>query len=252
MLGDTNYELDDDDETEAICDELARHYALHGLKDLEGYPDSDEEEVRVIMSQNHDDQKAGSLRDVGSFKLNVFEQSQDSDSIEVLSSRENSEDEEFLGYYVIGPDGKKRPIPAPRRVVRMPAVNENGADSISMVPQNPSPAIGNAEPKTGKEVVFAEVSRHRISLSDDSQGRDLSLVPPGSDGLGMLTKVSMLNTLPHQVTLPQQGSHTLNTLPQYQSTEEAWNQAGPEFREDKTRFRTYGNPLMQESSCRVV
>ena len=145
---------------------------------------------------------------------------------EVLSSHENSEDEEFLGYYVIGPDGKKRPIPAPRRLVRMPAVIENGADVVSAVTQNPSSVIESAELKTGKEVVFAEVRRHRISVSDDSQGRDLSLIPPGFDGLSMLTKVGRVNTRPH---LPQQKSATLNTLPQYLSTEEAWNQAGPEF-----------------------
>ena len=51
----------------------------------------------------------------------------------------------------------------------------------------------------------------------------------------------MLNTLPHQATLPQQKGDVLNTLPQHQSTEEAWHQAGPEFRQGQTRFHTYGN-----------
>ena len=41
--------------------------------------------------------------------------------------------------------------------------------------------------------------------------------------------------------LPQPKSNVLNTLPHNQSTEEAWNQAGPEFRQGQTRFRTYGN-----------
>ena len=81
-----------------------------------------------------------------------------------------------------------------------------------------------ADQKTGKEIVHAEVRRHRISLSNDSQGRDLSLIPPGFDGH------SMLKSLPQQITLPQ-----------IQSTEEAWHRAGPEFRQGQTRFRTYGN-----------
>ena len=37
------------------------------------------------------------------------------------------------------------------------------------------------------------------------------------------------------------GSHMVSTLPQYQSTEEAWYHAGPEFQQGQTRFRTYGN-----------
>ena len=241
--GDINSASDDDDETEAICDELARHYALHGLKDPEERPDSADEEVQAIMSQDRGGQSASSPRDVGSFKLNVFEQSQDSESIEVLSSREFSEDEEFLCYYVVDPDGKKRPIPAPRRLARMPVVTENRVNAANVVAQSTDSAVGNADPKTGKEVVFAEVRRLRSSLSDDSQGRDLSLIPPGFDGFSMLTKVSMPNTLPHRVTLPQHESSVLNTLPQYQSTEEAWHQAGPEFQQGQTRFRMYGNPF---------
>ena len=161
--GDTNFELDDTDETEAICDELARHYALHGLKDPEGRPDSADEEVRVIMSQDRGGQGASSLRDVGNVKLNVFEQSQDSESIEVLSSCENSDDEEFMGYYVVDPDGKKRPIPAPRRLVRMPTVNEDGADATSAVAQNPSSAIGSAEPLPPLHVCLVMPARNWVS-----------------------------------------------------------------------------------------
>ena len=94
----------------------------------------------------------------------MFEQSRDSESIENenCSGHEDSKDEEFLGYYVVDPDGKKRPIPAPRRLVRMPAANGNEADASSAVAQNSSSAIGSVEPKTGKEVVLAEVGRHRI------------------------------------------------------------------------------------------
>ena len=33
----------------------------------------------------------------------------------------------------------------------------------------------------------------------------------------------------------------LNTLPQYQNTEEAWYRAGPKFQQGQTRFRAYGN-----------
>ena len=36
-------------------------------------------------------------------------------------------------------------------------------------------------------------------------------------------------------------SYAPYTLPQYQSTEEAWLHAGPEFQQGQTRFRTYGN-----------
>ena len=44
--GDINSEEDDIDENEAICYELARHYAQHGLKDPEGYFDSGDKEVK--------------------------------------------------------------------------------------------------------------------------------------------------------------------------------------------------------------
>lgn len=35
-------------------DDLDRHYAQHGLKDPEGYFDSDDEEVQQILSQSFD------------------------------------------------------------------------------------------------------------------------------------------------------------------------------------------------------
>ena len=119
--GDINTESDHVDEKEAICDELARHYAQHGLKDPEGYFDLADEEVQTIMSRDLGGKGTDGLRDVGAVKLNVFEQSGDSESIENLSGHENSEDEEFLGYYTVGPDGRRRPIPAPRRLIRMRA-----------------------------------------------------------------------------------------------------------------------------------
>ena len=87
--GDINTESDDIDENEAICDELARHYAQHGLKDPEGYFDSADEEVHTIMSHGRDGQGAGDARNVGNVKLNVVEKSQDSESIENFSGRED-------------------------------------------------------------------------------------------------------------------------------------------------------------------
>ena len=214
---------------------MARHYAQHGLKDLEGYFDSADEEVQTIMNQDRDGQGASSLRDVVNVKLNVFEQSHDSESIEVLSGHESSGDEEFLGYYVVDPVGKKRPIPAPRRLVQMPMTNGDVADALNVEVQSSVPTDGDIKPKTGKAVVTAEVIRHRISLSDDSQGRYLSLIPPGYD------EHSMLKLLPQQITLPQQ-----------QSTEEAWHQAVQSFDKVKHASALMVIHLMQESSCRIV
>ena len=51
--GDINLEEDDVDETEALYDDLARHYAQHGLKDPEGYFDSADEEVQEILSSGY-------------------------------------------------------------------------------------------------------------------------------------------------------------------------------------------------------
>ena len=79
--GDINTESDHVDEKEAICDELARHYAQHGLKDPEGYFDLADEEVQTIMSRDLGGKGADGLRDVGAVKLNVFEQSGDSESM---------------------------------------------------------------------------------------------------------------------------------------------------------------------------
>ena len=42
------------DETIAICDELARHYAQHGRKDPEGYFDSADDEDQMILNQGYD------------------------------------------------------------------------------------------------------------------------------------------------------------------------------------------------------
>ena len=156
---------------------MARHYAKHRLDDLEERPDSADEEVQQTLSRDRVVPEVRPLRDIGSVKLNVFDQSSDSESIEVLSGREDSEDE-FLGYYVVDPDGKKRPVPAPRRLIPAPVVSDQGVTTEVAITQNSSSAVADAGPKTGKEVVIAEVRRHRISLSNDSQGRDLSLIPP--------------------------------------------------------------------------
>ena len=64
--GDINLEEEDMDYNEAICDELARHCAQHGLKVPEGYFDSDDEEVQEILSQCFDPKKRVAQR-----RLNV-------------------------------------------------------------------------------------------------------------------------------------------------------------------------------------
>ena len=57
-----------------------------------------EGKVQTIMSQSQRSQGANVPRNVGSVKLNVFEQSQDNKSIENLSCPGDWEDEEFLEY----------------------------------------------------------------------------------------------------------------------------------------------------------
>ena len=52
--------------------------------------------------------------------------------------------------------------------------------------------MGGQEFKDGSKMVRGP----RISLSTDSQGRDLLLIPPGSDGFGMQEMVDKVNTLP--------------------------------------------------------
>ena len=59
--GDINLRKDKVDENEAICDELARHYAQHELKDPEGYFDSEDEEVQMILGRGYDIPEAGQL-----------------------------------------------------------------------------------------------------------------------------------------------------------------------------------------------
>ena len=90
--------------------------------------------------------------------------------------------------------------------------------------------------KSGKEVALALVRGSRIPLSSDSQGRDLSLIPPGSDGFSSLNKLNSLSEFSMQGMVDK-----VNTLPQHSTAKEAWNQVGPEFQRCQTRFRTYGN-----------
>ena len=47
-----------------------------------------------------------------------------SESIEGISDAEELEDDVFLGYFTVDSDGKKRPIPAPRRLVQAPTGND--------------------------------------------------------------------------------------------------------------------------------
>ena len=37
------------------------------------------------------------------------------------------EDDVFLGYFIVDSDGKKRPIPAPRRLAQTPVTNDRGS-----------------------------------------------------------------------------------------------------------------------------
>ena len=57
----------------------------------------------------------------------MIKQSQDSEGIEGISSPENLEDEVLLGYFIVDSDGKKRPIPTPKRLV--PTSTANGENS---------------------------------------------------------------------------------------------------------------------------
>ena len=170
-------------------------------------------------------------RDKGRPCVNVvMNRTPDSESIEGISDVEELEDDVFLGYFTVDSDGKKRPIPAPRRLVRTSAANKEEAASVGVTKGS---SEGN---KSGKEVELVEVRGIRISLSTDSQGRDLSFIPPGSDGFSPLIKSSTLNEFRMQEMVDEG-----NTLPQQSKAEEAWNQAGPGFRQNQTRFRTYGN-----------
>ena len=53
----------------------------------------------------------------------VANQTQDSDSIERVFDIEELEDDVFLGYFAVDSDGKKRPVPAPRRLVQVSVAN---------------------------------------------------------------------------------------------------------------------------------
>ena len=81
--------------------------------------------------------------------------------------------------------------------------------------------------KSGNGAAIAEFRGFLISLSTDSQGRDLPLIPTESDGFSMQ---NLSNTQSEMFTLPQS-----------QSGEDRWNQAGPEFQQGQTRVRTYDN-----------
>ena len=104
------------DENEAICDELARHYAQHGLKDPEGYFDSEDKEVQQILNQGFDTLGVDNSVEASRVKdthrsvrsattnikmLNASDWSQDSASIERVSGPEELEDDVFLGYFAI-------------------------------------------------------------------------------------------------------------------------------------------------------
>ena len=148
----------------------------------------------------------------------------------------------FLWYFVVDNDGNKRPIPAPRRLVRMPAANSEWAGATnSGAVQSSESENGKEREKSGKEVALGFQGFHisafifsvrgfHVSLSTDSQGRDLLLIPPGSNGFSTQRKSSS-----HEMV------NDISTLPQYQKAEGAWNRAGPKFQQSQTRFRSYNN-----------
>ena len=97
----------------------------------------------MILSQSYDAKKEGSSKVVQTglnvvldtycsvrsattnfIMLNANDRSRDSESIEGISGPEELEDEVFLGYFSVDYDGNKRPIPAPRQLIRMPAVDQ--------------------------------------------------------------------------------------------------------------------------------
>ena len=116
----------------------------------------------MIVNQSHGILKASDPRDVGNAKIDVIKQSQESESIEGISGSEELDDEVFLGYFAVDSDGKKIPIPAPRRLVRMPAVNSDGANVPDEVARNSETGIGQLNEKYGKEIALAEVQGPRI------------------------------------------------------------------------------------------
>ena len=77
--------------------------------------------------------------------------------------------------------------------------------------------------KSGKNAAITEVRGFRISLSTDSQGGDLPLIPPGSDGSSTQKEVSVQKLSSTQ--------DKMYTLPQGQPAEEDWNKVGPEFQQ---------------------
>ena len=94
---------------------------------------------------------------------------------------------------------------------------ETGGTVDDDVTQGSSSGTDKENLKPRKETAIAEVRGIRISLSTDSQGRDLPLIPPWSDGFGTQNPLSV------------QGE--MFTLPQSQSDEDRWYQAGPVFQQ---------------------
>ena len=122
-------------------------------------------------------------------------------------------------------------------MARMPASNEEGAGATELgVAVSSEKGIESEKVKSGKEVALALVRGSRIPLSTDSQGRNLLIIPPRSDGFSPLNKSSMLNEFSVQITVDK-----VNMLPQQLRIEEVWDQAGPEFQQIHTCLRTYGN-----------
>ena len=174
---------------------MARHCAHHGLKDPEGYFDSEDEEVQEILSQFFDPKEKGSSKEVDcvrdtycsarsattNFKLlNARGWSHESESIERVSDPEEMEDEVFMGYFAVNGDGNERPITAPRRLIGRPTANQEIIGTTDTeVAQSSRSGTNEGVSKSG------EVRGFRISLSTDSKGRNLPLIPPGSDRSSM-------------------------------------------------------------------
>ena len=103
------------------------------------------------------------------------------------------------GYF--SENGNKRLIPTPRRLIGRPTANQEMIGTTEAeVSQSLSSEVVKEVSKSGKETIIAEVRGFRILLSTDSQGRDLPLIPLGSDGF-CIQNLSGIRDQMH--TLPQ-------------------------------------------------
>ena len=127
------------------------------------------------------------------------------------------------GYF--SEDGNKAHSNAEASDWRPTANQEMIGTTETEVSQSLSSEVVKEVSKSGKETIIAEVRGFRILLSTDSQGRDLPLIPLGSDGFS----IQNLSGIRDQ----------MHTLPQSQHAEDDWYKVGPEFQHGQARFCTY-------------